>query len=97
MNTRQNVPVNHDWRITDWRATVYQLVERWGASNRMPTPWEWDQWTKAVHEAAQARSKSGWVGRDPLYEAAYDDGYAAAMAQVEEETGIDPAGSYPYA
>lgn len=84
-------------RITDWRATVFHLVERWGAQNRMPTHYEWGEWTKAVYEAAQDRARSGWSGHDPIYEQGYAAGFDDATAQAEEDEAHNPAGDYPYA
>jgi hypothetical protein len=84
-------------RITDWRATIYHLTVLWGGHNRMPTSWEWNEWTKAVHAAAQDRARSGWTGEDPIYDEGYQAGFDDAMALAEEEARDNPAGPYPYA
>lgn len=70
---------------------------RLAEDKRMPSQHEWTLWTELVHDAARDREESGWVGDDPLYDAAFADGYSSAMAEVEEEDSHNPAGPYPYA
>jgi len=77
--------------------TIFDLVIRWGAKYRAPSAAEWDEWTKAVHAAAQDRARSGWAGADPIYDEGYAAGFDDAVAQAEEEAAYNPAGSYPYA